>query len=51
MRIGGPVEASNLERFAEDEEHLAEELRIAVLHETARYFGLAEGELEARGLG
>jgi predicted Zn-dependent protease with MMP-like domain len=40
----------NLERFAEDEEHLAEEVRITVLHETAHYFGLDEDDLETLGL-
>ena len=40
----------NLERFAEDEEHLAEEVRITVLHETAHYFGLDEDDLVALGL-
>jgi predicted Zn-dependent protease with MMP-like domain len=40
----------NLERFAHDEEHLAEEIRITVLHETAHYFGLDEDDLEALGL-
>lgn len=40
----------NLERFAEDEAHLAEEVRITVLHETAHYFGLDEDDLEALGL-
>ena len=40
----------NLERFAEDEEHLAEEVRITVLHETAHYFGLDEDDLAAIGL-
>jgi predicted Zn-dependent protease with MMP-like domain len=40
----------NLERFAEDEDHLAEEIRITVLHETAHYFGLDEDDLEALGL-
>lgn len=40
----------NLERFAEDEAHLAEEVRITVLHETAHYFGLDEEDLEALGL-
>jgi predicted Zn-dependent protease with MMP-like domain/Flp pilus assembly protein TadD len=40
----------NLERFATDEEHLAEEIRITVLHETAHYFGLDEDDLEAMGL-
>ncbi len=41
---------SNLERFALDEDHLAEEIRITVLHETAHYFGLDESDLEALGL-
>lgn len=40
----------NLERFASDAEHLAEEVRITVLHETAHYFGLDEDDLEALGL-
>ena len=40
----------NLERSAADEEHLAEEIRITVLHETAHYFGLDEDDLEALGL-
>jgi predicted Zn-dependent protease with MMP-like domain/Flp pilus assembly protein TadD len=40
----------NLERSATDEEHLAEEIRITVLHETAHYFGLDEDDLEALGL-
>jgi predicted Zn-dependent protease with MMP-like domain/predicted Zn-dependent protease len=40
----------NLERIAEDAEHLAEEVRITVLHETAHYFGLDEDDLVALGL-
>jgi predicted Zn-dependent protease with MMP-like domain/thioredoxin-like negative regulator of GroEL len=40
----------NLERDAFDEEHLAEEIRITVLHETAHYFGLDEDDLEKIGL-
>lgn len=40
----------NLERSAEDAEHLAEEIRITVLHETAHYFGLDEEDLAALGL-
>jgi predicted Zn-dependent protease with MMP-like domain/predicted Zn-dependent protease len=40
----------NLERGAADTEHLAEEIRITVLHETAHYFGLDEEDLEALGL-
>ena len=31
-------------------DHLAEEIRITVLHETAHYFGLDEEDLEAIGL-
>ncbi len=41
---------TNLERFASDEDHLAEEIRITVLHETAHYFGLDEDDLEKLGL-
>ena len=40
----------NLERASRDLDHLAEEVRITVLHETAHYFGLDEEELEAIGL-
>jgi predicted Zn-dependent protease with MMP-like domain len=41
---------SNLQRACVDAEHLAEEIRITVLHETAHYFGLDEADLEALGL-
>jgi predicted Zn-dependent protease with MMP-like domain len=41
---------TNLERAAVDLDHLAEEIRITVLHETAHYFGLDEEDLEAIGL-
>ena len=41
---------TNLERAALDLDHLAEEIRITVLHETAHYFGLDEEDLEAIGL-
>jgi len=41
---------TNLERSSVDEKHLAEEIRITVLHETAHYFGLDEDDLEALGL-
>jgi predicted Zn-dependent protease with MMP-like domain/Flp pilus assembly protein TadD len=41
---------TNLERSAHDLDHLAEEVRITVLHETAHYFGLDEADLEAIGL-
>jgi predicted Zn-dependent protease with MMP-like domain len=40
----------NLQRACVDAEHLAEEIRITVLHETAHYFGLDEDDLEALGL-
>jgi predicted Zn-dependent protease with MMP-like domain len=40
----------NLERSATDEKHLADEIRITVLHETAHYFGLDEDDLVALGL-
>jgi predicted Zn-dependent protease with MMP-like domain len=40
----------NLERAATDRDHLVEEIRITVLHETAHYFGLDEDDLEALGL-
>jgi predicted Zn-dependent protease with MMP-like domain len=40
----------NLERSAHDEKHLADEIRITVLHETAHYFGLDEDDLVALGL-
>ena len=41
----------NLERDARDEEDLADEIRITVLHETAHYFGYDEDDLERLGLG
>ena len=41
---------TNLERAAEDLDHLAEEVRITVLHETAHYFGLDEEDLLQLGL-
>jgi len=40
----------NLERMASDLDHLADEIRITVLHETAHYFGLEEDDLEKIGL-
>ena len=40
----------NLARACVDTDHLAEEIRITVLHETAHYFGLDEDDLEALGL-
>ncbi len=41
----------NLERSCTDKEHLAAEIRITVLHETAHYFGLDDDDLEKIGLG
>jgi predicted Zn-dependent protease with MMP-like domain len=41
---------ANLQRACVDADHLAEEIRITVLHETAHYFGLDEDDLEALGL-
>ena len=41
---------TNLERSALDLDHLAEEVRITVLHETAHYFGLDEDDLIKLGL-
>lgn len=40
----------NLQRSCHDADHLADEIRITVLHETAHYFGLDEDDLEALGL-
>jgi predicted Zn-dependent protease with MMP-like domain len=40
----------NLEASALDDEDLADQIRITVLHETAHFFGLDEDELEALGL-
>ena len=44
------VQAQPRARPPTDPEHLAEEIRITVLHETAHYFGLDEDDLEALGL-
>ncbi len=41
---------ANLARACVDADHLAEEIRITVLHETAHYFGLDEEDLVALGL-
>jgi predicted Zn-dependent protease with MMP-like domain len=40
----------NLEREAEDQDDLAEQIRITVLHETAHYFGADEADLQRFGL-
>ncbi len=41
----------NLERESRDDEALADEIRITVLHETAHYFGYDEDDLDRMGLG
>jgi predicted Zn-dependent protease with MMP-like domain len=41
----------NLERASRSREHLDEEIRITVLHETAHFFGLEEDDLHELGLG
>lgn len=41
----------NLENACHSPEHLAEEIRITVLHETAHFFGLEDDDLGAIGLG
>ncbi len=41
----------NIERVAEDEDELREELRVTLLHETGHFFGLDEAALEGAGLG
>jgi len=40
----------NLEREAVDDEDLAEQIRITVLHETAHYFGASEDDMHRFGL-
>lgn len=40
----------NLERDASDEDDLAEQIRITVIHETAHYFGASEDDLRRFGL-
>jgi predicted Zn-dependent protease with MMP-like domain len=40
----------NLERFAENEEHLREEIRTTLLHETGHFFGMSEEDLAQVGL-
>ena len=41
----------NLEAETVDEDELAEEIRVTVIHETAHYFGMSDDELEKLGLG
>jgi len=57
MTVGGVPQVTdihlfqrNLERFAQDAEELAEQIRITVLHETAHFFGLDDEDLEKLGL-
>ena len=40
----------NLEREAEGEDDLAEQIRITILHETAHYFGADEQDMHRFGL-
>ena len=40
----------NLQRYAQDHEHLLEELRITLFHEVGHFLGLSEQDLEERGL-
>ena len=40
----------NLEREVEDDDELAEQIRITVLHETAHYFGAGEQDMHRFGL-
>ena len=40
----------NLEREVDDEDELAEQIRITVLHETAHYFGASEDDMPRFGL-
>lgn len=40
----------NLERVAEDEETLREELRTTIVHEAGHFFGMTEAELQALGV-
>ncbi len=41
----------NLEQTTQDADHLAEQIRVTILHETAHFFGLDEDQVEALGLG
>jgi predicted Zn-dependent protease with MMP-like domain/predicted Zn-dependent protease len=41
----------NIERVADTDEELREEIRVTLLHETGHFFGLDEAELEGAGLG
>lgn len=40
----------NLERIAQDRDHVVDEVRITVLHEIGHFLGLDEDDLEERGL-
>ncbi len=41
----------NVEMVVDDGEHLLDEIRITLIHETAHYFGLEDEDLEGMGLG
>jgi predicted Zn-dependent protease with MMP-like domain/Tfp pilus assembly protein PilF len=41
----------NIERVADGDEELREEIRVTLLHETGHFFGLDEAELAGAGLG
>jgi predicted Zn-dependent protease with MMP-like domain len=41
----------NLEAETVDEDELAEEIRVTVIHETAHYFGMSDEDLQRLGLG
>ena len=45
-----PLPAQPGARGAEDEDELAEQIRITVLHETAHYFGAGEQDMHRFGL-
>ena len=40
----------NIERVAENDDELLEEIRVTLLHETGHFFGLDEAELEGANL-
>lgn len=41
----------NIERMSRNEEEVAREIRVTLLHETGHFFGLSDEELEEMGLG
>ena len=42
--------SANLERVCATRDHLARQIRVTVLHETAHFFGYTEGQLRSMGL-